>query len=533
MSTDADPGGAAGTDDADEAAPVVEARGLTKHFDQSEGFLDRLLGGGDTVKAVDGVDLTVREGETLAVVGESGCGKSTLGQTLLNLHAPTDGTVRFRGEDVTGLTGSEMRPYRQHMQMVFQDPLASLNPRQTVAEIVSAPLEVHDEPATDPAVRTAASLTVADGVTDAVDVTVDDDVDRAVPDEDGVATVPVRVDRTPEGEPRATVETAADVLAASVETDGDRVTVRVRLDATESELRRHHVERLLERVGLEASHADRYPGQFSGGQQQRVGVARALAVDPEFVVADEPVSALDVSVQAQILNLLGDLQDEFGLSMLFITHDLSVVRHVADRVAVMYLGEIVEVAPTGELFEDPRHPYTRALLSAVPRIDPAARTDRVTLEGSVPSPIDPPAGCRFHTRCPEVIPGADWAGDQAAFRRAFAFRTRVEGRELEPAAVRERLQAREGDVDDDAVAERLVETALPGHVQDFPPAAADAVREAARLVAAGDHERAAETVRTALPSPCVDQAPRAVDTGPDRTASCHRVDPEMAAQEPD
>jgi peptide/nickel transport system ATP-binding protein len=430
-----------GTPEASTDRPILQAEGVKKHFDQSEGILDRILGGAGTVKAVDGVDLEIQEGETLAVVGESGCGKSTLGQTLLNLHAATEGSVKFRGEELAGLSDREMRPYRRRMQMIFQDPLASLNPRQTVGDIVTAPMEVH-------------------GIGD-------DEADR--------------------------LELAED---------------------------------LLERVGLEAAHVDRYPAQFSGGQQQRVGVARALSVEPELIVADEPVSALDVSVQAQILELLEELQDELGLSLLFITHDLSVVHQVADRVAVMYLGEIVETGPVREMFNNPEHPYTKSLLSAVPRIDPSARQDRIILEGTVPSPIDPPEGCRFHTRCPAVIPNDEWSGSQQAFRRAFTFRNRVEAGELDPDAVRSRLTAEFGDVDIDTVAERLIEDALPGELADLPGTAADPIRTAAEQVADGDDAAAVETVQAAFPSICVDETPRTVKPAENRTAACHRVDPE-------
>ncbi|MFB9808403.1 ABC transporter ATP-binding protein [Haladaptatus pallidirubidus] len=285
--------------------PLLTVRGLKKYFDQSNGVLDRLVGDTGHVRAVDGVDLTVHEGETLAIVGESGCGKSTLGRTVLNLHDATAGSVTYHGEDITELSAGEMRPHRRNLQMIFQDPLASLNPRQTVGEILTAPMEVH-----------------------------------------------------------------------GIGADGEE--------------RLERAKELLERVGLKPAHIERYPNQFSGGQQQRVGIARALSLEPELIIADEPVSALDVSVQAQILNLLDELQDEFGLSLVFIAHNLSVVRHVADRVAVMYLGQIVETAPVAELYDNPQHPYTKSLLSAVPRIDPGDRDERIILEGTVPSPLNPP-----------------------------------------------------------------------------------------------------------------------------------------------
>jgi len=425
--------------------PLLEARGLKKHFDLSSGVLDRVLGDASAVRAVDGVDIAVEPGETLAVVGESGCGKSTLGRTLMKLDEPTDGTIRFDGEDVTDLSDREMRPYRRRLQMVFQDPLASLNPRQTVGSIVTAPMAVH-----------------------------------------GV------------GE--------------------------------DSEDRRDRAEELLERVGLEAGHMERHPQQFSGGQQQRVALARALSLEPDLLVADEPVSALDVSVQAQILELLAELQAEFGLSLLLISHDLSVVRQIADRVAVMYLGEIVETAPVDELFSDPQHPYTQSLLSAVPRIEPEARTDRVVLKGTVPSPSNPPDGCRFHTRCPALIPPDGWQGSQAAFRRAFTFRSRITNEQIDTDALAAQLEAEGEPTDEHHLTERIIDDALP-EGPDLPANARETVEEAARRYAAGNPESAAEAVREAFPSPCVDETPATTRTT-GRTVACHRVTPDRVHDAP-
>ena len=295
--------------------PLVVARGLTKHYPVGGGFFSREK---LVVRAVDGVDLDIRAGETLGVVGESGCGKSTLGRCLLRLIEPTSGEVRFDGRDVLTLAPAELRRMRQAMQIVFQDPYASLNPRMRVGAIVAEGIEVHG-------------------------------------------------------------------LAQGAE-------------------KRRRVEDLLRKVGLGPEHADRYPHEFSGGQRQRIGIARALAVGPRFIVADEPVSALDLSIQAQVLNLLIDLQEQMGLAYLFISHDLRVVEHISHRVAVMYLGRIVEQAPRGALYANPRHPYTRALLSAVPVPDPRHRAKRTPLLGDVPSPLHPPSGCAFHPRCPFAEP---------------------------------------------------------------------------------------------------------------------------------
>jgi oligopeptide transport system ATP-binding protein len=297
-----------------ETQPLVEVENLKMHFPIKGGIFGKTVG---SVKAVDGISFFINKGETLGLVGESGCGKSTTGRMLLRLLEPSEGNIYFEGEDITNISTSEMRKKRREMQMVFQDPFASLNPRHTVEKIIEEPLIVH-------------------GVKDKAE-------------------------------------------------------------------RKKRVKELLEVVGLSSWHAKRYPHQFSGGQRQRIGIARALAVHPKLIIADEPVSALDVSIQAQVLNLLQDLQKEFDLTYLFIAHDLGVVRHISDRVGVMYLGHIVELADSEKLYDNPKHPYTQALLSAVPIPDVDYQKDRVILQGDVPSPSNPPAGCPFHTRCPQAM----------------------------------------------------------------------------------------------------------------------------------
>jgi oligopeptide transport system ATP-binding protein len=305
---------------------LIEVDHLKKYFQ---------VGGNQTLKAVNDLSFGIRQGETLGMVGESGCGKSTAGRTILRLYEPTAGSVNFQGQNIMKAKGAKLKALRREMQMVFQDPYASLNPRWTVENLIAEPLDIHG---------------LANGAKD----------------------------------------------------------------------RKLQVERLLDRVGLRSEHASRYPHEFSGGQRQRIGIARALAVNPKFIVCDEPISALDVSIQAQVVNLLQDLQRDFGLTYLFIAHDLAMVKHISDRVAVMYLGKMVELAESEELYSNPKHPYTKALMSAipVPDLDVANTKEKIVLSGDLPSPINPPSGCPFRTRCPFATEKC--AAEVPAFREVEA-----------------------------------------------------------------------------------------------------------------
>ncbi|MQS01653.1 ABC transporter ATP-binding protein [Streptomyces alkaliterrae] len=298
----------------DRGEPILQVRNLVKHFPLTQGILFKKQIG--AVRAVDDISFDLYQGETLGVVGESGCGKSTVAKLLMNLETPTSGQILYKGEDISRLSGRALKAVRRNIQMVFQDPYTSLNPRMTVGDIIGEPFEIHPEVA-------------------------------------------------PKGD------------------------------------RRRKVQELLDVVGLNPEYINRYPHQFSGGQRQRIGIARGLALNPEIIICDEPVSALDVSVQAQVINLMERLQDEFNLSYVFIAHDLSIVRHISDRVGVMYLGKMAEIGTDAEIYDHPTHPYTQALLSAVPQPDPATRDqrERIILTGDVPSPANPPSGCRFRTRC--------------------------------------------------------------------------------------------------------------------------------------
>ncbi len=428
--------------------PLLAVRGLEKHYPITEGILNRRAG---TVRAVDGIDFSVRRGETLGLVGESGCGKSTAAGSLVRLEDPTGGEVIFNGggragetrnadgthpNDVTRFDRRELKAFRRDVQLILQDPSSSFDPRMTVGESLAEPLRVH-----------------------------------------GMS-------------------------------DRDR--------------RRAIGEDLLERVGLSADEYDRYPHEFSGGQKQRIALARSLVLNPELIIADEPVSALDMSIQAEILSLIRELQAAFDLSVLFISHDMSVVREVCDRVAVMYLGEIVEVGPVERLFDEPKHPYTEALLSSIPTPDPRKSVGGIALDGAVPSPSDPPSGCRFHTRCHRVIKPADVDVDRSNWRGLLNLRDGIESGDVDVERVRENLDTAaggNGSVEDEAVKRRLradfdVDEALRS---------AEAERTLGRAldrVVDGDPEAAAGILAEAFTTPCERTAPDRTEHADGHESAC-------------
>ena len=427
--------------------PLLEVRGLEKHYPITEGLLNRRVG---TVRAVDGIDFEVRRGETLGLVGESGCGKSTAAGSIVRLEEPTGGEVIFNGggragatrnadgthpNDVTRFDRRELTSFRRDVQLILQDPSSSFDPRMTVGESLAEPLSVH-----------------------------------------GMS-------------------------------DRDR--------------RRAIGEDLLERVGLSADEYDRYPHEFSGGQKQRIALARALVLNPDLIIADEPVSALDMSVRAEILSLVEELQTEFDLSLLFISHDMSVVREVCDRVAVMYLGEIVEIGPVGRLFDDPKHPYTEALLSSIPTPDPRGSVGGIELDGTVPSPSDPPSGCRFHTRWHRVIRPDDVDVDQSNWRGLLNLRDRVESADVDVDGIRENLSptADDADVGDEAVKRRI----RADFDVDRELGSADAERTLGRAldrVVDGEFGAAAEILSEAFTTPCEGTAPDRTEHADGHESAC-------------
>jgi len=433
--------------------PLLQVDGLKKHYPITEGLLNTEIG---RAKAVDGISFELKRGETFGIVGESGCGKSTAATSMTRLEDPTDGQVLFDGEDILEYDAEQLREFRRNVQLIFQDPDSSFDPRMNIGDAVAEPL-------------------IVQGMTD-------------------------------------------------------------------KKRRRAIVGDLLERVGLSADDMKRYPHEFSGGQKQRIGLARALSVNPKLLVADEPVSALDVSVQSEILRLIEEFQKDLGLSVLIISHDLGVVRQVCDRVAVMYLGEFVEVGPTEELFENPKHPYTRALLSAIPRPDPTDRGFGVELKGDVPDPSAPPSGCRFHTRCPEVIlpDGVDL--EQDVWRNLLQFRKQVEAHAIDLESIVE-VGVLESDHSydtieeptpedvDDADLERWLrsEYDLPEQLGD--PGAESTLRKAIEAVIADEYGEAIELLAAKFTTVCETDRPELKSCGNGQTAACHLNDSNQSANE--
>jgi len=433
------------------ADPLIEVENLSKWFGTSQGVMDRLMGNESSpVKAVDDVSFTINEGDIMGIAGESGCGKTTLGKLLVQLYEPTKGSIHFDGNDITEMSNADEKEFRKRVQMIFQDPFESLNPRMTVFQSVVEPLRIND---------------MYGGYDE----------------------------------------------------------------------RRERVIEVLNEVGLSPAEAylNEFPKELSGGELQRVAIARALVVNPDFVVCDEPVSMLDVSIRAGVLNLMKELQDEYGLTYVFISHDLSLIRYMCDRTVIMYLGDLIEQGPTDEVVMNPKHPYTEALFDAVPEVAPDAERKRANVTGEVPNPRNPPSGCRFHPRCSKIIPPQDWTGGQPAFRRAFQFKRKVLTEQLGPEDVETSGQTATG-----RAAEELLEHGLslelpeehrpasqtgttiePGQLE-LPSNAESTLREAAERVAQGDYDGARDALDGEFETICEQDHPDLREAGPQITA-CH------------
>ncbi|WP_277553203.1 ABC transporter ATP-binding protein [Halobaculum limi] len=436
-------------DRAEDREPLVEIDGLQKLFDQSQGVVDTLLGREpQPVRAVDGVSLDICKGDIVGIAGESGCGKTTLGKMLVKLHEPTDGTIRFDGNDITDMTREEERSFRKRVQMIFQDPFESLNPRMTVYDTVAEPLKIND---------------MIEGY----------------------------------------------------------------------EERRERVKQVLEDVGLGPAevYLDAFPDELSGGERQRVAIARALVVDPDFIVCDEPVSMLDVSIRAGVLNLMKRLQAEYDLTYLFISHDLSLIRYMCDRAGIMYLGNMVEQGPTDDLIDDPKHPYTEALFDAVPDVELGEERRRANATGEVPSPRNPPSGCRYHPRCAHIIPPDRWQGSQEAFRRAYQFKLKLRRGDIDPdtAANDAATVVEEGltlDVPEEYRTDEEIDsggTRVDMSSLDLPADAHTALTEAAEAVIGGDTDAALSALDDVVTTPCESRQPQPQPSGT-RQVACHLYD---------
>jgi len=502
------------TDDTD---PFMSVRNLRTYYDERT-----VLSRDPPVKAVDGVSFDVYDGETLGLVGESGCGKTTLGRTLVGLESATGGTVEAEGTDVTNLSGNEQREWQRRVGMVFQDPEESLNDRQTVGESIREPLDAHDWPFLPVAVEGLPDATVSGKAVTAADSVGNGD-SATNGETDGRTDITVRVDPADhEVSVREKLPLSRDDVEVSV--DRDSATVSVTVEKSKREIRRDRVFDLLDRVGLNEEHYYRYPHQFSGGQRQRVGIARALALEPEFLVLDEPVSALDVSVQARIINLLEEIQDELGLTYLFIAHDLAVVRHIADRVAVMYLGSIAELGPAESVYTDPSHPYTLSLLSAIPGSGSPWSGERVQLRGTPPSPRDPPEGCPFATRCPAKIRPDDPDLDEETWRALDELRVVFRTRSRAEFSTLETIKGLVGaEVDPESVEEAVDD--LLGD-RNLPSDARETVDEAVDLAVHGNDDEAAALLRDAFGSRCDEEHPEAYQRGEGWQSRCLRHEAE-------